>query len=87
MMHMPLHLSIHFAVVSGMQTASYVLDRASSMKRESRGERFSRSLDERKAATGTGFSHEVMVLEEKINDGFGHNPVEDRDSVGAPDQS
>ena len=30
--HMPLHLSIHFGVVSGMQTASYVLDRASSIK-------------------------------------------------------
>src|SRR5579863_10080627 len=63
MTHMLLHLSIHLGVVSWVQTASYVLDLASSMRgvfRESDSERFSRSVDERKTATGTGFSHEVI---------------------------
>jgi hypothetical protein len=64
MVHISLHLFLHFSVVSGTQTVSYALDRASSMKRvpgESDCERVSRSPNERKAAMGTGFSQEVMA--------------------------
>jgi hypothetical protein len=68
-MHISLHLSLHFAVVSGTQTVSYALDRASSMKETPGGgsdwERASRSANERKVATGTGLSQEVMTTNDK----------------------
>ena len=51
---------------------------------DSRGERFSRSLDEKKAATGTGFSHEVMTLE---NMPEVDTVVQDRDSSAVPNRN
>ncbi len=64
MVHISLHLSLHFEVVRGMQTASYVLDRASStsdVSRESAFERSSRSFDDKDVATDTGFSQDAMA--------------------------
>ena len=64
MVHICLHLSLHLEVVRGMQTASYVLDRASSMSDvswEFAFERSSRLSDDKNVATGTGLSQDAMA--------------------------
>ena len=64
MVHISLHRFLHLEVVRGMQTASYVLDRASSMSDvspESTFERCSRSSDDKNVAADTGFSQDAMA--------------------------